>query len=137
MNVGEYLVSKSPLGSGTALAHLLAMQTGSGTGKTIFAAQMTVCMEAPQTTVTQRPSDHSVKTPQHETATAQQDKPNRIAVRTRPARVDVMTRPAAVFVTRQASTIAFVRDAQKAVMTRRKRQTTTTILGASNDRYCL
>ena len=125
MNVGEYLVSKSPLGSGTALAHLLAMQTGGGTGKTIFAAQMTVCMEAPQTTVTKRPSDHSVKTTQHETATAQQDKPNRIAVRTRPARVDVMTRPAAVFVTRQANMNAFVRTAPKTITTRRKRSVTT------------
>ena len=62
MNVGAYLVSKSPLNSGTALAHLLAMQTGSVVGKTIFAAQMTVCVEEPQVTLIQRPSEHTVAT---------------------------------------------------------------------------
>ena len=60
MNVGEYLVSKSPLISGTALAHLLAMQTGSGTGKTIFAAQMTVCVEAPQTVLAHQPVSNRI-----------------------------------------------------------------------------
>lgn len=121
MNVGEYLVSKSPLNSGTALAHLLAMQTGGGTGKTIFAAQMTVCVEAPQTTVIQRPSDHSVKTTQYETATAQQDKPNRIAVRTRPARVDATTRPASVFVAQKTHASTFVRTLPNNLTSRRKR----------------
>lgn len=39
MNAGQYLVSKSPLSSGTALAHFLTMQTGGGTGQgTVFAS---------------------------------------------------------------------------------------------------
>ena len=48
MNVGEYLVSKSPLNSGTALAHLLAMQTGSVVGKTIFASMFALRMDTPR-----------------------------------------------------------------------------------------
>lgn len=45
MTTGQKLVELSGLASGSALAHLLAMQTGTG-GKTVFAAQMTVCIES-------------------------------------------------------------------------------------------
>lgn len=47
MNVGAYLVSKSPLSSGTALQHLLAMQMG-GTGGTVFAAMFAVQIDTPR-----------------------------------------------------------------------------------------
>lgn len=36
MNVGAYLVSKSPLSSGTALQHLLALQAGTGQGLSLI-----------------------------------------------------------------------------------------------------
>lgn len=121
MNVGEYLVSKSPLNSGTALAHLLAMQTGSVVGKTIFAAQMTVCVEEPQVTLIQRPSEHNVATTQAETTTTQQDKPNRITARSSLARIDVVTRPAALYVAQKTHASTFVRTLPSTITSRRKR----------------
>ena len=124
MNVGEYLVSKSPLNSGTALAHLLAMQTGSVVGKTIFAAQMTVCVEEPQTTLTQQLAEHNVATTQAETTTTQQDKPSRVYAQTRPARVDVATRSASMHVVQKPTTSVFVRALPNALTTLRKRAAT-------------
>ena len=53
MNVGAYLVSKSPLSSGTALQHLLTMQMG-GTGGTVFAAMFAVQIDTPRLTLAQR-----------------------------------------------------------------------------------
>ena len=123
MNVGEYLVSKSPLNSGTALAHLLAMQTGSVVGKTIFAAQMTVCVEEPQVTLIQRPSEHNVATTQAETTTTQQDKPSRVYAQTRPARVDVTTKQKAWFLTQRKANALHVSAAPKSAVARRNRRT--------------
>ena len=46
---GEYLLSKSTLPIGTALAHFLTMQTGGGTGQgTVFASMFTVRCDEPQ-----------------------------------------------------------------------------------------
>ena len=42
MTTGEYLVAHSSLPSGTALAHLLALNAGSGTGETVFASRFSV-----------------------------------------------------------------------------------------------
>lgn len=56
MNVGAYLVSKSPLSSGTALQHLLAMQMG-GTGGTVFTSMFAVQIDTPRLTLTQRARD--------------------------------------------------------------------------------
>lgn len=39
MTTGEYLVSHSSLPTGTALAHLLALQVGTGLGETVFASK--------------------------------------------------------------------------------------------------
>lgn len=55
MNAGQYLVSKSPLSSGTALAHLLAMQTGGV--RTVFASMFAVQIDTPRLTLTQRARD--------------------------------------------------------------------------------
>ena len=120
MNVGEYLVSKSPLNSGTALAHLLAMQTGSVVGKTIFAAQMTVCVEEPQVTLIQRPSEHNVATTQAETTTTQQDKPSRVYAQTRPARVDVVERLPSVTVANKRTISIYIRTPPNKVSARHK-----------------
>lgn len=53
MTTGEYLLSRSSLPSGTALAHLLAIQAGSGQG-TIFASRFTVAVETPSLIVTRK-----------------------------------------------------------------------------------
>ena len=42
MTTGEYLVANSPLPSGTALAHFLALQFGAGQGETVFASRFCV-----------------------------------------------------------------------------------------------
>lgn len=55
MNAGQYLLALSPLPSGTAAQHLLAIQLGAGTGQTIFCSQRTVVFEQDETTVTRKP----------------------------------------------------------------------------------
>lgn len=42
MTAGEYLVAHSPLASGTALEHFLALQFGAGQGETVFASRFHV-----------------------------------------------------------------------------------------------
>lgn len=52
---GEYLLSKSTLPIGTALAHFLTMQTGGGTGQgTVFASMFAVRCDEPRLTLVQR-----------------------------------------------------------------------------------
>lgn len=55
MNAGQHLVALSGLASGTAAAHLLAIQAGTGTGQTIFASQFTVSLEEPRLEATIKP----------------------------------------------------------------------------------
>lgn len=50
MTAGEHLVSLSGLGSATAAEHLLAIVAG-GAALTIFATQMTLRVDTPETTV--------------------------------------------------------------------------------------
>ena len=110
MNVGEYLVSKSPLGSGTALAHLLAMQTGSGTGKTIFAAQMTVCMEAPQVTLVQRAKREAGEDYRPAVNRLTADTEKAIAIFTREAALSVRTEVDELFIWQGSTDAVVVRD---------------------------
>lgn len=118
MNTGQKLAVLSGLPSGTAQAHLLALTQGTGTGRTIFAAQMTVCVEEPQTTLVQRPAEIEVSAKRAETTTAQQGRPNRLAVLTRPARLDIVTRPASLFVVLKPLTTTFVRGLPNTVAVR-------------------
>lgn len=53
MTTGEYLVANSPLPSGTALAHFLALQFGAGQGETVFASRFYVAIEEEVVNVTQ------------------------------------------------------------------------------------
>ena len=108
MNVGEYLVSKSPLGSGTALAHLLAMQTGTE-GKTVFAAQMTVCAEVDAVTIVRQPRDVGVTATAEKTMPSQSEKPNRIDVLKTQARMEITERRAMLYVVHHKESVAFDR----------------------------
>jgi len=45
VTTGEYLVANSPLPSGAALAHFLALQFGAGQGETVFASRFYVAIE--------------------------------------------------------------------------------------------
>lgn len=53
MTTGEYLLSRSSLPSGTALAHLLAIQAGSGQG-TVFASHFSVQIDTPSLVVSRK-----------------------------------------------------------------------------------
>ena len=53
MTTGDYLVQHSTLPSGTAMAHLLALQAGTGQG-TVFAAMFSLRCDEPRLTLVQR-----------------------------------------------------------------------------------
>ena len=53
MTTGDYLVQHSTLQSGTALAHLLALQAGTSQG-TVFAAMFALRCDEPRLTLVQR-----------------------------------------------------------------------------------
>ena len=118
MNVGAYLVSKSPLSSGTALQHLLAMQMG-GTGGTVFAAMFAVQIDAPRLTLAQRAKREAVeaddRTPRQIDETGD-DKD--AVVLTRQAAMSVLTAASEwLTVTPQRETQVFIqRDVQSAVV---------------------
>ena len=65
MTTGQKLVELSGLASGSALAHLLAMQTGTGPGQTIFASMFSVCVEEPRLTLVQRPKREAAAEVEH------------------------------------------------------------------------
>ena len=123
MTTGQKLVELSGLASGSALAHLLAVTQGTGTGvdRIIFASQMAVSIEDDQVSVIQRPSELSVSATPAQMQTTQQDKPNRITARSSLSRIDVVTRPAALYVAQKAHVSTFVRTAPNTITARRKR----------------
>lgn len=54
MTTGDYLVQHSTLPSGTAMAHLLATQAGTGTGESVFASMFSVRIDEPTLSLVQR-----------------------------------------------------------------------------------
>ena len=118
MTTGDYLVQHSTLPSGTAMAHLLALQTGGGT---IFASMFAVRCDEPQLTLVQR-----VK---REAGEADKRTPRQIdetgdgkgaVVLTRQAAMSVLTAPEWLTVTPVKETQVFIqRDVQSAVVRQR------------------
>lgn len=97
MNTGQLLVSLSGLPSGSALAHLMAITAGTGTGETIYAHRMTVVASQRSTTVTNRvkrtaPSEAS------RSGVAQKADSKYAYALTQPARVSVLTSSDSLFV---------------------------------------
>ena len=123
MTTGQKLVELSGLASGSALAHLLAVTQGTGTGvdRIVFASQMTVSLEDDQVSVIQRPSELSVSAAPAQMQTTQQDKPNRITARSSLSRIDVVTRPAALYIAQKTHASTFVRTLPNTLTSRRKR----------------
>lgn len=105
MNTGQKLVELSGLPSGSALAHLLAITQGTGTGvdRLIFASQLTVCMSEPSITVDRRPAQSLVVQSDSEPAIASGKK--RIDVQTRTHQLTVCTRPESMTVLRTTKPI--------------------------------
>lgn len=56
MNLGQFLIDKSPLASGTVAEHLAAIfaQTGSGPGETVFASKFFIATDEERFEVTSR-----------------------------------------------------------------------------------
>ena len=123
MTTGQKLVELSGLASGSALAHLLAVTQGTGTGvdRIIFASQMAVSIEDDQVSVIQRPSELSVSATPAQMQTTQKDKPNRITARSSLSRIDVTTRPAALYIAQKTHASTFVRTLPSTITSRRKR----------------
>lgn len=62
MTTGQRLAYLSGLPSGSALAHLMAITTGTGTGETIYAHRMEVSVRKPKHLVTQKQATDSAVT---------------------------------------------------------------------------
>ena len=123
MTTGQKLVELSGLASGSALAHLLAVTQGGGTGpaKTVFAAQMTVCAESDAVTLVQQQRDVAVNATAEKTTLAQSKKPDRIDVLKTPARMEITERRAMLYVVHRKDSVAFVRTLPNTITSRRKR----------------
>lgn len=120
MTAGQKLVELSGLPSGSALAHLLAITQGTGTGRTVFASQITVCMSAPSATVVQR--EYGItSTSTQPSLTTEKDKPARCDIRSTPARIDVAVRPSEMYVVQRTIQSQFVQTRPKEVTARRNR----------------
>ena len=116
MNVGEYLVSKSPLNSGTALAHLLAMQTGTGQG-TVFASMFAVRCDAPRLTLVQRAKREAGEPVERTPRQIDERSDGDVSVLTGTARMSVRTTAEWLTVTPVRETQVFIqRDVQSAVV---------------------
>ena len=113
MNTGQLLVSLSGLPTGSAMTHLMAITTGSGTGtgETIFAHQMTVVASQRSTTVTSRAKRTAPSEPLRSGVAQKADSKYAYAL-TQPTRVSVLTSIDAVFVldTANSKTVSTRRD---------------------------
>ena len=113
---GDYLVQHSALPSGTAMAHLLALQTGGG--GTVFASMFAVRCDEPQLTLVQRAKceagEPAERAPRQIDETG--DDKNTVVL-TRRAAMSVLTAPEWLTVTPQRETQVFIqRDVQSAVV---------------------
>ena len=119
MTAGDYLVQHSTLPSGTAMAHLLALQTGGG--GTVFASMFALRCDEPRLTLVQRAKrearDADERTPRKIDET---DDDKNTVVLTRQAAMSVQTAPEWLTVTPVRETQVFVqRDVQSAVVRNR------------------
>lgn len=108
MNAGQYLVSKSPLSSGTALAHLLAMQTGGV--RTVFASMFSVQIEEPRLFAVQRPKREAGDDYRPAVSRLSADTEKAVSIFTREASLSVLTEPDELFVRQGATESVVVRD---------------------------
>lgn len=109
MNTGEYLVSKSTLPSGTALAHLLAMQTGGGLG-TVFASMFSVRIDEPNLSLVQRAKREAAEDYRPAVSRLSADTEKAIAIFMREAALSVLTVAEELFVWQGSTEAVVVRD---------------------------
>jgi len=123
MTTGEYLLSKSSLNSGTALAHLLALQTGTGQG-TVFAAMFSVSVEQPSITVTQRakrPMPEIVPAVRPAATKSPGKRPGSITIHTAQEEVSVQTVDNDLMLTSRTEAVAIVTRLSSETVTRKRK----------------
>lgn len=107
---GAYLLSKSSLASGTALAHLLALQTGTGTGQAIFASMFSVQIEEPRLFAVQRPKREAREDYRPAVSRLSADTEKSVSIFTREATLNVLTEPDELFIRQGSTDSVVVRD---------------------------
>ena len=110
MNFGEYLVSQSSLSSGTALAHLLALQTGTGAGQTIFASMFSVQIDEPRLMLVQRPKREAREDYRPAVSRLSADTEKTVSIFTREATLNVLTEIDELFIRQGSTESVVVRD---------------------------
>ena len=118
MTTGDYLVQHSTLPSGTAMAHLLALQTGGGVSQTLFASMFAVRCDEPRLTLVQRAKREAGEVTERAPRQIDETGDDKDAVvLTRQAAMSVLTVPEWLTVTPARETQVFVqRDVQSAVV---------------------
>ena len=107
---GAYLLSKSSLASGTALAHLLALQTGAGPGQTVFASMFSVQIEEPLLFAVQRPKREAREDYRPAVSRLSADTEKSVSIFTREATLNVLTEPDELFILQGSTESVVVRD---------------------------
>lgn len=119
MNAGQYLVQHSTLPSGTALAHLLALQAGTGQG-TVFASMFAVRCDEPRLTLVKRAKREAGEVTERAPRQIDETGDKNTVVLTRQAAMSVLTAPEWLTITPQRETQVFIqRDVQSAVVRNR------------------
>ena len=119
MTTGDYLVQHSTLPSGTALAHLLALQAGTGQG-TVFASMLALRCDEPQLTLVQRVKREAGEADKRTPRQIDETGDKNTVVLTRQAAMSVLTHPEWLTVTPVKETQVFIqRDVQSAVVRQR------------------
>ena len=115
MTTGDYLVQHSTLPSGTALAHLLALQTGGG--GTVFASMFALRCDEPRLTLVQRAKREAGESVERALRQIDERGDEDVSVLTGTARMSVLTAPEWLTVTPVRETQVFIqRDVQSAVV---------------------
>ena len=109
MTTGDYLVQHSTLPSGTALQHLLAMQTG-GSGGTVFASMFAVQIDEPRLTLVQRPKREAGEDYRPAISRLSADTEKAIAIFTREAALSVRTEIDELFIWQGSTNTVVVRE---------------------------
>ena len=111
MTAGQLLVSLSGLSGVSAGAHLLAIQGGSGTGKTVFASLFSVRIDEPQLAMVQTPKTEAREDYRPAISRLSSgDTEKAVSIFTREASLSVLTEPDELFVRQGATESVVVRD---------------------------
>lgn len=121
---GEYLLSKSTLPSGTALAHLLALQTGSGT---VFASMFAVRIDEPTLSLVQRAKREAAESV--ERSSLREENEHDVSILTAPARMSLLTTDECLTVSAGTHGASFVVRLDEGRMTVRQKGTAEMIDG--------